>query len=158
MINAALCRSKTNPGARGVPRAGSGAALSAGLSCAGGRQTAGGLVWPGTAFWGSPPRHRDGGCSLGCLRLPRLGSAAEARRVPQPVRLGAMLHAAGEPDAAARAHAGLSGRLGGQSPTILGPVCFLSRPCGFLPARARENVSATPERPRGPAAIPAGPT
>ena len=98
------------------------------------------------------------GCRIWALQLKH--STSWSPSLPS-VRFGVMLHAAGEPYAAARARCSrvsLPGRLGGQSPTVSGPVCFLSHPCGFLPACAQENVSATPEQPRGPAAIPAGPT
>lgn len=43
-----------------------------------------------------------------------------------------------------------------ESPKHPGAGLFSVSSCGFLPGRAQESVSATPELPRVPAAIPAG--
>lgn len=149
MINAALCQSKTNPGAGRMPEAGHGAwhaASSAGLRCAGRWETPGGSLWESPAGWARG--QQDGGCSV-------RGCRVQAQRVQElqlpPVPLGEMLQrlSPAEPHQPVRP-------AWRPKPNHPGAGLFSVSSCGFLPACAQENVSATPERPRGPSAIPAG--
>lgn len=159
MINAALCRSKTNPRARGMLRAVAGHVIET-LGCFQRGVNVWGLtsVWA-QCFWGSPPGcggRQDGRCSM----QGAWGAASRSLSLV-PARLAAMLPPPVSPTqppertAAVRAcPVGSAARAQPSRGRFV--LCLIpavsSQPC------AQENVSATPEQPRGPAAVPAGPT
>lgn len=139
MINATLCQSKTTPGAGRMPEAGHGAWHTA--SRAGLRLLAAGKH-PGARF-GTAQRAERGG-------MLRSGDAPSRHRTSRSCS-GRCCTARAPPS-----RTSLPGRLGCQVPTIPGPVCFLSHPAVSSKPALGKNVSATPERPRGRSAIPAG--